>query len=482
MKIHGVEIVKAEAIPADAAIPGPFNARISGTLPAHCKVDGVINRRKGLGGEEFGIGFAVALPDAAAWNHDLMMTGGGGSNGVIAYPSGASYAGEKPGLARGFAIVTTDTGHTSKGGFDFAFMKDQQAYLDFAFEANAEVAAVAKQIVARYYARPTAYSYFVGCSTGGREGMILSQRYPSAFNGIVSGDPAMRTGLSNLAIGKWIPVAYNQAVPKDAEGKPDVAKLITDADRKLFMDALMKKCDGLDGVTDGMIFNPLACNFDPNELACKPGQTEGCLPPATTAAIKKAFSGPKNAYGTQVYPGYLYDSGIAGKTGIPGLLVPQTTGIFGHYPTATEIDVDKEALHASDPLVEPASTNLSTFSMDGGKLIFFHGDSDPWFSPLDTLQYYQSLAATNGGAQKVAEFSRIFLVPGMTHCAGGPSLDQFDMLSAVVNWVEKGTAPDFVVATGKSFPGRSRPLCAYPTHAQYIGTGNTEDAKNFHCE
>ena len=483
LKLDGVEIVKAGAVSLGVVIPGPFNASISGKLPAHCRVDGVIHRRKGAGGEEFGIGFAVALPEPAAWKGDLMMMGGGGGNGVLAYPAGAQYTGEKPALTRGFAVVSTDTGHKSKSGaFDFSFMRDQQAYLDFAFLANAEVAEVAKQIVARYYAKPTAYSYFVGCSTGGREGMILSQRYPTEFNGIVSGDPAMRTGLSNLAIGKWIPVAYNQAAPKDATGTPDISKLISDADRKLFMDALMKRCDARDGVADGMISNPLACDFDPDELACKPGQTEGCIAPKMTAAIKKAFSGPKNSYGTQVYPGFLYDTGITLKGGVSGLLVPTPSGIFGRYPTATEIDVDKEALHASDPLVEPGSTNLSTFSENGGKLIFFHGDSDPWFSPLDTLQYYQSLAATNGGAEKVAEWSKIFLVPGMTHCAGGPSLDQFDMLSPLVNWVEKGAAPASVVATGKTFPGRSRPLCAYPTHAHYMGTGDTEDAKNFRCQ
>ena len=312
--------------------------------------------------------------------------------------------------------------------------------------------------------------------------MILSQRFPTEFNGIVSGDPAMRTGLSNLAIGQWIPVAYNQAAPKDDAGKPQIDKLISDNERKVFMDALLKKCDARDGVADGMIFDPMGCEFDPTEIACKPGQTESCIAPATAAAIKKAFSGPKNAYGTQVYPGFLYDSGIANAAPIPGLLAMRSGGMFGRYPTATEIDVDKEALHASDPLVEPAATNLSTFSGNGGKLIFFHGDSDPWFSPLDTLQYYQSLGPANGGADKVAEWSRIFLVPGMTHCAGGPSLDQFDMLSAVVNWVEKGIAPDYVNATGKSFPGRSRPLCAYPMHAQYSGNGNTEDAANFRCQ
>jgi len=226
----------------------------------------------------------------------------------------------------------------------------------------------------------------------------------------------------------------------------------------------------------------LGCNFDPTALSCSSGRADSCIAPAKTAAIVKAFAGPKNSYGTSVYPGFLYDAGITTKGVVPGLLALGKNGLFGPYTTATELDVDKAALHASDPLVEPASTNLSTFSGKGGKLIFFHGDSDPWFSALDTLGYYKSLAVTNGGEEKVAEWSRIFLVPGMAHCGGGPSLDHFDMLSAVVDWVEKGTAPDSVRATGAAFPGRSRPLCAYPKHAQYTGTGDTQDARNFRCQ
>jgi len=484
LKIEGVEVTKAAPIPAGTTIPPMYpGARSSGPLPAHCRVDGVINRRNGAGGEEFGIGFALALPEKEAWNGDFMMQGGGGGNGVVAYPMGASYTGDKSALQRGFAVASTDTGHEAKTGpFDFSFMRDQQAYLDFAYLANAEVAGVAKRIIARYYAKPAAYSYFVGCSTGGREGMILSQRYPAVFNGIVSGDPAMRTGLSNLAIGKWIPVEYNQAAPKDASGKPLIGKLLTEGDRRLFMDALMNRCDAKDGAADGMIFDPLGCDFDPAVLACKNGQNDACIAPEKIAAIKKAFAGPKNSYGTQVYPGFLYDAGIAETGPAPGLLALGTNGIFGPYPTAIEIDVDKEALHVSDPLVEPASTNLSTFSASGGKILFFHGDSDPWFSPLDTLEYYRSLAATNGGADKVAEWSRMFLVPGMRHCGGGPALDQFDMLGAMLNWVEKGIAPESVIATGLAFPGRSRPLCADPKHAQYTGEGDPNDAHNFRCQ
>jgi len=484
LRLDGVEITKAAWIPAGTTIPPAYpGAPGPGPLPAHCRVDGVINRRKGAGGEEFGIRFAVALPENEAWNGDFMMPGGGGGNGSVGYPVGASYTGDKPALVRGFAVASTDTGHKSKtGAFDFSFMRDQQAYLDFAFLANPEVAGVAKWIIAQYYARPVAYSYFVGCSTGGREGMILSQRYPTVFNGIVSGDPAMRTGLSNLAISKWIPVAYNQAAPRDASGKPLIDKLLTDGDRKLFMEALMNQCDTKDGVADGMISDPLGCNFDPVVLACRSGRSDGCVAPEKIAAVKKAFAGPKNSYGTQVYPGFLYDAGIAETGPVPGLLALGSGGIFGPYPAATEIDVDKEARHASDPLVEPASTNLSTFSASGGKLLLFHGDSDPWFSPLDTLEYYKALAAMNGGADKVAGWSRMFLVPGMGHCGGGPALDQFDMLSAVVNWTEKGIAPESVIATGKAFPGRSRPLCAYPKHAQYTGQGDPNDATNFKCQ
>ncbi len=482
LKIAGVEITNAISVPAGARVP-PSYPSYSGRLPAHCRVEGVIHPRKGGGGEEFGIGFALALPPPTNWNGDFMMQGGGGGDGILNYPVGASYAGDKPGLDRGFAVASTDSGHKSKSGpFDFSFVRDQQAYLDFAYLANAEVAGVAKRIIHTYYAKAEAHSYFVGCSTGGREGMILSQRYPGVFNGIVVGDPAMRTGFSNLAISQWIPVAYNAAAPKDALGKPEIGNLLTPDQRKLFMDSLMKTCDGLDGVVDGMIFNPLGCHFDPDVLSCKPGQTKGCIAPRAIAAIKKAFGGPKLPDGTQVYPGFPYDSGITATTGIPGLLALSSRGLFGPYPAATTIDVAKLALHASQPLVDSTATNLSTFSADGGKLIFFHGDSDPWFSPLDTLNYYKSMAAANGGLARVEGWSRLFLVPGMSHCAGGPSLDHFDMLTAIVNWVQKGVAPNSVIATGRAFPGRSRPLCAYPKHAQYKGSGNSEKAGNFICE
>src|SRR5207302_3457109 len=254
-KAPNVEITKAAAIAGGSMESVPWAGQI-GPLPAYCRVEGGINRRTGVGGEEFGITFALAMPDK--WNGDFLMQGGAGSNGVVMPPLGLNAAGDTPALMRGFAVVSSDTGHKSHHpGFDFAFVKDQQAYLDFAYLANAEVAALAKQIIAQYYGKSAAFSYFSGCSTGGREGMILSQRYPTVFDGIIVGDPAMRTGLSNLAIGKWIPVAFNQIAPKDSDGKPIITQAITDSDRKLIFDALMKQCDAKDGAADGMISDPL---------------------------------------------------------------------------------------------------------------------------------------------------------------------------------------------------------------------------------
>jgi feruloyl esterase len=479
VKVPGVEITKATQVDAGSTEPIPWNQSRSAPLPAYCRVEGVLHRRTGVGGEEFGITFALAMPDQ--WNGDFLMQGGGGSNGVVIAPLGLNAAGDIPGLIRGFAVASTDTGHQShRPGFDFGFMKDQQAYLDFAYLANAEVATLAKQLVAQHYGKPSAFSYFSGCSTGGREGMILSQRYPTVFNGIISGDPAMRTGFSNLAIGRWIPIAFNQIAPKDANGKPVIEQAITDNDRKLIKSALMERCDAKDGLADGLISDPLACDFDPEMLACKGEKNDSCLAPEKAAAIKKALGGPKTSSGTQVYAGFLFDTGITNGPPFRGLLSPGP-GVFGPATTDMSMDVDKEALTAIQPLMDSMSTNLTTFSAHGGKLIFYHGDSDPWFSPLDTFGYYKDMAAANGGLDAVSNWSQFYFVPGMSHCGGGQALDQFDLLGALVNWVEKGTAPMSVIATGKAFPGRSRPLCAYPKHAQYRGDGNPEDANSFEC-
>src|SRR5262249_7136595 len=243
-------------------------------------------------------------------------------------------------------------------GFDFAFRRDQQAYLDFAYLANAEVAELAKHIIAQYYGKAPSYSYFSGCSTGGREGMILSQRYPTIFDGILSGDPAMRTGFSNLAIGQWIPVAFNQIAPKDSAGKPIITDAITDGDRKLIAEALLKRCDAKDGVVDGLISDPLGCDFDPAVLTCKEEKTVSCLSAEKVSAIKKVMGGPKTQQGLQIYPGFLYDTGITAGAPFRGILSPGP-GVFGPATTAMEVDVEKEAMASVQPLVDSMSTDLT---------------------------------------------------------------------------------------------------------------------------
>jgi hypothetical protein len=480
-------ITKADPVPAAAPgtlrISPTFPGAVGVAVPGFCHVEGMINQRTGADGKPFGIGFALALPDQ--WNGRFLFQGGGGLNGSVALPLGSQAAGEVPGLARGFAVVSTDSGHKGSG-FDGSFFRDQQASLDFYYVAIGEVARLAKQMIASYYGRAAEHSYFDGCSTGGREAMIMSQRYPDYFDGIVSGDPAIRTGHSNLALG-FMTAVFDEAAPKDDSGKPDPKKTFSPSDRKLIVNSLLQVCDAKDGLKDGMIFNSRACAFDPATLVCSGPKSDTCLTRAQADALKKAFAGPKSGSGDAIYPGVPYDAGIADPGFIPGLLggpvIPVATGAdFTHFDVdreAARVDADRTA-----QLGDGTWTNLSSFAGHGGKLLFYHGLSDPWFSPLDTLGYYEKMAKDTGnGSSPVTTWSRIYFVPGMGHCQGGSAaLDRFDMLSAVVDWVEKGVAPDRVVATGPAFPGRSRPLCPYPQHAQYKGQGDANDAINFVCQ
>jgi len=487
-KLPGVtlEITRAEWHPAGTeppranpnAPPAPYK------LPAYCRVDGMIDRRTGADGKPYGIGFAINLPDN--WNGRFLQQGGGGLNGNVAFPLGAQAAGTQPALLRGFAVVTTDTGHQSTNGFDGSFQREQQAALDFAYQAVGRVAGLAKQIVASYYGRAADHSYFAGCSTGGREAMLMAQRYPLYFDGIVAGAPAMRTGHSNLAT-RSITVALNKIAPMGQDGRPVPGGALSDGDRRAIIAKLLDVCDARDGVKDGMIFDVTGCNFKPADLQCPAAKMEGCLSKEQVEAIQTGFAGPKDSRGNPVYSGFFFDTGItATGGGIPGLLASGNSPL-GPPSAAVQQDIDAEAARVnSNPTAIIGDswtwTNLSSFSSHGGKLIFYHGVSDPWFSAKDTIDYYERMSKANGGEAKVKDWSRLFLSPGMGHCSGGSAtLDTFDFLSAAVNWVEKNSAPESVPATGRAFPGRSRPLCPYPQHAQYNGTGNPEDAASFSC-
>jgi hypothetical protein len=472
-------------VPAGTVASGQGPGKIAVALPGYCRLEGIIDEHTGPDGKRYGLTFAVALP--GAWNGRFLFQGGGGLNGTLYPPVGAAAAGDRPALARGFAVVSTDGGHRG-AVFDPSFGADQKASLDFAFNAVPTVATVAKQVVAAYYGRPAAHSYFAGCSTGGRESMEAAERYPAMFDGVITGAPAMHTGYSNIAL-KWAAVAFNRVAPKDpATGAPVAGGAFSAADRQLIVNGLLQACDALDGLKDGMIFNVKACDFDPAVLQCTGAKREGCLSSAQVSALHSAFGGPVTAQGWRLYAPHPYDTGIAAAgPPIPGFLLNSTARPVGGAALPLAMDLQSEVATvvagAQQQLTDTAAwTNLSTFAARGGKQLFYHGMSDPWFSAFDTLDYYERVAHDNGGLEKTREFARLFLVPGMGHCQGGAAtLDHFDLLTPLVEWVEHGKAPDAVVATGVSLPGRSRPLCAWPEHAHYKGSGDPNDAASFEC-
>ena len=294
----------------------------------------------------------------------------------------------------------------------------------------------------------------------------------------------MRTNFSGIG-DEWVATQLNAVAPKNEKGQPLTRQALSEADKKTVIDGFLNACDAGDGIKDGMVFNANACRFDPKTLVCKGAKTDGCLSAEQAAALEKGFAGPKDSKGRQVYPGFLFDTGIAATQGIPGLLHGGLNPVGPSF-SATTMDVDAKAAAAvadeAEALVATSRwTNLNTFSNHGGKLIFFHGVSDPWFSALDTIDYYERMTKANNGPTVVNNWSRLYLAPGMGHCNGGEAaLDSFDLLTSLVNWVEKGTAPA-ATATGRAFPGRSRPLCSYPQHAHYNGQGDPEKAENFEC-
>ena len=459
------------------AVGGPGGGQ---TLPPHCHVAGSFEHRTGIDDVAYAIGFAINLPED--WNGRFLFQGGGGLNGAVREPIGAGAAGGRSALERGFAVVSTDSGHTG-GGFDASFMDDQQALLNFQFQANAKTTGVARPIVEAYYGSAPHHSYFVGCSTGGREGMIMAQRFPELFDGIVSGAPAMRTTVSNLAL-RWISHQYVDVAntnPRDP---------FTEQEERLIMGELMSTCDALDGHADGLIFNRGACGFDPRELACSghPGRTPGqqCLADDKAEALSRAMAGPVNAAGLPVYVSFPYDSGIDDTAGLPGLLIAGGSPPIGpNGADLEELDVDAEflaAIEADEALGSTATMyNVSTFIDQGGKHIFYHGEADPWFSANDTVRYFERLGELNAAVAPVGEYGRLYLVPGMAHCGGGEqTLDSFDLLTPLVEWVESGAAPDAVTATGRSMPGQSRPLCPYPAYAHLVGR-DAADAGSYEC-
>ena len=476
----GLTISSATHLDAAPARPaaGP-GAPPQPALPAHCRVEGTLDRHKGADGKDYAIGFALALPDD--WNGRFLLQGGGGLNGSVGAPTGPVAAGDRPALARGFAVISHDSGH--KGAvFDSGFMADQRAALDFAEASVRTVTLAGKALTEAFYGHSIAHSYMTGCSTGGRESMLAAERYPELFDGIVVGAPAMRTGHSNLAI-EYSAVQFNQTAPRDAQGLPLADQAISAADRRTILDGLLKQCDALDGRADGMVMNVAQCHFRPAALQCRGAKDDSCLSAAQVGAMERAFAGPKDAAGYPVYVPVPYDTGIVFTgPGLPGYLPTGGPGVFGPASRALTIDVDArlravEADAAQRLTDTNVWTDLDTFLARGSKILFFHGVSDPWFSAYDSWDWWQRAAATNGAA--FTDASRYYMIPGMGHCQGGNAYDRFDLLGPLVDWVERGKAPDRPLAS-RADGTASMPLCPHPAYPHYQA-GDPAKAESYTC-
>ncbi|MFO1268897.1 MAG: tannase/feruloyl esterase family alpha/beta hydrolase [Rubrivivax sp.] len=500
MRIVEAAVVEGSTTRPPGATTGPM-------LAAHCRLTGRMAERTGVDGKPYHIGFELRLP--SQWNGRLLYQGGGGNDGILRPAIGPQAA---PGYAlnRGFAVVTTDAGHQ---GADASFGFDPQARVDNAYAAHDRVATVAKELVRRHYARPAERSYFIGCSGGGRQGMMFTQRFPQHFDGVIAMAPAMRVSKGATIAAAWDTQALAAIAPRGADGWPVLSQALGDGDLALLRKGILDACDATDGIADGIVSNPAACKFDPRALMCaseqdrKGDKTPQCLAPVQVGALRRMFAGAQDSNGRALYFGWPWDPGVGhaqndwrmwrlgtAAAGTP----PNSRHVFlmqdalqGYFVTPPDrsltvfnfnFDRDPARMDAHAWMFNTADdVDLAAFRARGGKLLFAHGLADPIFSPLEMIDYYQRLSAKHG-AGATRDFSRLFLIPGMGHCQGGAATDSWDGLGALVEWVEKGRAPDRIVASGTAvFPGRTRPLCPYPQYARYNGSGNIEDAANFSC-
>jgi feruloyl esterase len=403
-----------------------------------------------------------------------------------------------PALARGFAVVSTNSGHTGSL-VDASFGVDQQARIDYAYNALAEVTREAKGMIGAFYGEAPRYSYFVGCSNGGRQALMASQRLPLEFDGVVAGDPAM--SFSRLALGEvWNMQVVARIAPRDGQGRPIYSKAFSPADLDLVRSAVLKRCDARDGLADGMINDWQGCDFCPAQLTCSGDQTGTCLSEGQVGVLQDLMTGPRSATGEHLYGPFTYDTGIASAAWRGMKLGTSETGEANSADSSLGLGQFRYLqLTPPDPQWDPLapydiedlmhrirfqggigdadSPFLSTFAL-GGKMIVYNGMSDQGMATPHIVRWYEQMVEATG--QPGREAVRFFGVPGMTHCGGGEATDRFEMLDAITAWVEEGSAPDRIIATGNAFPGVSRPLCPDPQVARFDG-GDPKSAASFVC-
>jgi feruloyl esterase len=417
------------------------------------------------------IAMEVWLP-SAEWNGKFQAVGNGGWAGTISYAAMASA------LREGYATASNDTGHV--GGNALFAIDHPEKLVDFAYRAVHEMTVKAKAAIDAYYGQAPRLSYWNGCSTGGRQGLMAAQRYPEDFDAILAGAPAnYQTHLHAWDLSVAVPVLRNP------EGAVPAAKLA------LLNEAVLAACDGADGVEDGFLTDPRACTFDPGVLRCTGADAETCLTGAQVESVRRAYAPARTGGGQVVFPGKEPGS----ETGWTAFLAntQQAPGIsVGSFQVAYNdadwdprtFDLDRDLRVVDDTvgaIVNAVDPDLRAFKARGGKLLMYHGWNDTAISPGNAIDYYQSVQKTMGGTQD--DFIRLFMAPGMGHCQGGVGPSQVNWMAALERWRESGTAPDRIdarrVANGRV--DMTRALCAYPQVAVHTGVGSTNDAANFVC-
>ncbi len=453
LKLQGGTITSAKVEPAS-----PTSCRVAATLKPSPDSD---------------IKMELWMP-VANWNGKYQAVGNGAFNGNINVRAMTSA------LERGYATSSTDTGHT--GGVASWAIGHPEKVIDFGWRAVHETAVASKQIIASFYGSDPKFSYWNGCSAGGRQGMKAAQRFPADFNGIIAGAPGLDwTGRAAGALRIEKRLEQNQPAR------------LGETQRELLHTAVLTACDLNDGVKDGVIENPERCKFDPGVLQCKGADGASCLTPPQVETARMIYSAAINPKTERAING-LEPGSELGWTDLGWTASARASGLhqfrflvfadpswtvqkFNFETDIVLAEERNEAINALDPNLEP-------FISRGGKLIQYHGWSDPQIAPAGVTQYYDRVVETLGGRDKVHGSYRLFMAPGMGHCSGGEGPNTFDALSALERWVEAGSAPDQMRASRRrptAMTARTRPLCPYPQVAVYKGSGSTDDAVNFAC-
>ncbi|MGA2714253.1 MAG: tannase/feruloyl esterase family alpha/beta hydrolase [Bryobacteraceae bacterium] len=461
LNLPDATITSVQSVAAGAFTPPNDNGRANyKDLPAFCRVMATLKPSS-----DSDIKVEVWLP-SADWNKKYQAVGNGGWAGVISYSELADA------LRGGYATSSTDTGHVGGSG-SFA-LGHPEKLTDFAWRSEHEMTVKSKALIEAFYGAAPRLSYWNGCSTGGRQGLKEAQQFPADYDAIIAGAPANRTALA-----LWVA----SAMRKDTPGYLPPAKLA------ILHQAAVDACDAQDGLKDGLIGNPAKCKFDPKVIECKGGDGPNCLTGAQVEAVRKIYSNGTNPRtGQTLFPTFAVGSELGWNAEPSANIVDQYKYVAFKNPSWDwqTFDFDKDIAASEKPeylVMNATDPNLSKFFGHNGKLLLYHGWADTNVSPYLTIQYYKSVVDTMGGEKKASDSVRLFLEPGMGHCGGGVGPNKFDKVGAMEAWVEKGTAPDKMIAShataGKV--DRTRPLCPYPQVAKYKGSGSIDEAANFTC-